>query len=1671
MLLGFQADLTGLRQYLNAIQGLPNRVEALAQRLTQIDLGGRALNGDQGTKLARAILQSFEAELRGFGKFERILSSATRGLNLGLPAGELSQLKRQLGDLATAHEQTADRVQRAQRRSSQTKFPEPPDVRRGVEAQQRATQPQTRIVDPSLLRHPLDDIRDELRRSQRPSGQQPQFPPPPPPRSRPPAAGGDDDDDELGREIKALARRLAELMRPIERDRLRTAVGEASSGQISRRDEKGSRRRELDDSISVEQDEILATQSLLDKKQKLLEIERLITSTLREQAAIGRRIRAELTSQESEQLERQKLIDKQTQARLSLAEQQNLASQRLIRNQEQAKVSPTIFAAEQRAKNIGQERLAQQQLAREQSPGIVGAARAAAISPRSGSQFEDTLRTTRGVAAFTVAAFPLYNVMNLVTQTIRELTVGTLQYDEALSKLAVSLSSNRSDVSGFASDLGAVANQFGLSQDVGVEAGSRAIGTFGLNQQGLTDADKRTFIQDALTIAGQLSYQSGTTDIVNVQQNLAGTLRSFGLANDQIGQLADSTTVVSKRFGLLATDLLNTTAQIGGLAKAGGFSLAQTQAIVASQATRTGQSPDAVAGFLSQVFAQADSTNVRSKFRSVGVDTQGTTLAQQVEQLAALVEQGKISSARLNDIASAFGRGRSSDAFRGLIQGFSDTQAAAADAESRPGAARDVFQQLFNNMNAEVRSLVGNLRGIATEFAKSGALDALGGLVIALERMTSVAYDLLQVFNEIPRPLRSAVINMLAFSFAARKIIEIGGVVKVLQNVGAVLKSLNIFSTAGAVPLGATGAQVAGNVGSAVVQREVAELTKSQRRALALQTALNRPASEALRAAPGGLARGAAGLPGAIRGGASTAIAALGGPAGAAALVTTLAAAGVFEAVRARGETERALDRADQLGNTARTTAELREAAAAQQRAIAQAREEGEGGFDLRTIGTVGLAPLIALATNRDDIERAEQRARALNERAAQLETQDQAEVGTVAAFNGFQSTQDVAQALDDMSNAGFNAVDRLNAVTEAMGVLAEQSRSTAAAVIPEGGQRDFVSLFGSAATRAIQSGIDESRDRADATASGFGSSLLQFTTGINRAGYLQDQQTDRLERVDTDAVAKDLDQFVSQYLTGLGKTGEGQQELSTEELQGLNAAVQTRLRQTLGPKIAGLDRDLQEMIFTFAASNARNLLNQQFGTGADTTVTPQVIQTQLSTGLQELQPAFDYQSQTDALGAARTRRDKLRQQVEAARSQASALSDPKDAKEAFRFIAEAERTLAEYDRSYSELLAVYNSSVARTGISRNDSSALLANQVRQARDLLSTITDPQKRADQLNQIADLVQQQQQQQLGLLEAQSQARLDPRDQRGQAATAVQNARRRLDYLKRHRGGELEIAQAQSALNEALNQQREVALSIDKARAASRIQPGDAVAAAQLALRQAQQDKENALRGSAEYYNALTAIAQARREVANALINRQNNADLLRIDLTNPVAQAQAAIRAARRRLSSATGPDDRESAQLELRNAQNQAEAAAFQQRLSDVQTAEQLGRISHRAYLEYLQSEHNRLASIGKRTRQQQEQLNQIDLLMKAANDELNGQFNIGNIKLPTIYEVRRAIQAGSTGVGDIARYNSSAGMVRITDNSSRQVVLNGVPLAEVIKYVQSVLGTNSSRLVSPGGI
>ena len=315
--------------------------------------------------------------------------------------------------------------------------------------------------------------------------------------------------------------------------------------------------------------------------------------------------------------------------------------------------------------------------------------------------------------------------------------------------------------------------------------------------------------------------------------------------------------------------------------------------------------------------------------------------------------------------------------------------------------------------------------------------------------------------------------------------------------------------------------------------------------------------------------------------------------------------------------------------------------------------------------------------------------------------------------------------------------------------------------------------------------------------------------------------------------------------------------------------------------------------------------------------------------------------------------------------------------------------------------------------------------------------------------------------LSVAEAARRVGRDRRDTVGTTLDELAAARARLDFA-RSGGDQLGALEAQNAIADLEYRLRQEQGAIVTARDQAAVVPGDDIGSAASAIRVAQHNVREALRGTAEWFEAQAELRQAQAEYGRVMRQYAANQRMLSVDMTDPVATARAELDAAQANRAAAASPWEATNAELEVRRNESALEAAAFRQRIGDLQMNEQLGRITHSTYMAYLSAEHQRLSSIANRTRQQQDQLNEVEQLMQAAADEMAGQFNIGDIKLPTVYQVRRAVGA------QIAAERAWSPQAFKNEYNS-QITLNGVDFQQVVDYLNTALGGRVGNVTRRG--
>lgn len=263
----------------------------------------------------------------------------------------------------------------------------------------------------------------------------------------------------------------------------------------------------------------------------------------------------------------------------------------------------------------------------------------------------------------------------------------------------------------------------------------------------------------------------------------------------------------------------------------------------------------------------------------------------------------------------------------------------------------------------------------------------------------------------------------------------------------------------------------------------------------------------------------------------------------------------------------------------------------------------------------------------------------------------------------------------------------------------------------------------------------------------------------------------------------------------------------------------------------------------------------------------------------------------------------------------------------------------------------------------------------------------------------------------------------------------------------------VAQAQNAYDDGVRAQ---AAAIAK----STLYPTDKVGAAKADLDAARANLNVYAKGSKEWADAQAAFTKAQYDYDQAVTDAYFNKVKANSDLTDPIAQAAQEVRKAKAKLNydkkHGADADTINQDQIGLNDKRNSEEATLNQRNNSHLDDLLSAQKISHAQYIQGLQAEAQRiqekLALTKKGTngyQQLQDELLKQEGKIKSASSQMQGMFNLGDIKVPTVYEVRRAIASQSGAASAIA--NS-------TVNNNQHITINGVDIDKALEALERAM-------------
>lgn len=1246
--------------------------------------------------------------------------------------------------------------------------------------------------------------------------------------------------------------------------------------------------------------------------------------------------------------------------------------------------------------------------------GFVGANQRASYGEQLGQTFK-----------FSLMYGSAYQILSGITSTLSATLQEGIAFQQGMTDLVIATGQTREELTGLAKELGDAAVAAGQAPSIGLQIAARAQGLYGVAEgSGATTEQQALTGRIAARVVTQESLVSGM-DASQIQTTMAAITNAFGLGIQGLQYVADLDTYLSKQLGAPTGGTIQSVAESGSVARAAGYSLEETTSIAALLQGRTGQTPSAVAGYMAQIFSREGEAAFGALAQRYGANT-NDPLSTKIDVLAQAYQGA--SSSEQSEISAAFGRGKVQNAVVALLEGYEEAIGAAGRARTEAGGSlQEMTSARLGDIGGQLQITLGVMRDFAGALGQTGILEVLGGLVLVFREFLESATALLRIWNEIPGPIRATIAGLIALNLAMRS---------------------TAVSNAVSGAAGALGLSRAAGV-TALATRTAAG------------TALVTPVGGG---APVALASGAGAR--ALAGNARAGINAMGAVAPLLAFTAVAYLGGTLKALsdRMRETADAGKDLlASGLGADA-TSPELSGRAAELDAQSAQIREANKG--FLASVKNLGADK----SENLGVADAMEAEADRLRQLATDVEAQALSVSSSQQLVSGFDADS-LAESMDLITRTGGTATQQFNALAAALEGGGAQAARIAATFDPQ--------IFASQQAAGIQDAL-----AGAFTLMGTGDVSTKQTLGkLFVPGYDIKMDENIAPGLVRGAISiPDIQERLAAALGNRNLTDLGTEDLTAIASSVVGDAASQALGDTPANSADTIEQARQQMIAALVdvlqteADNYRALIR----TAKDDPLTS----TELTNVIGQIAQAADamrgQRAETDYAGKIRDSRRVIRQILTAIGRSSG------ETPAASLALANARRQLAQDQIAELEALrkaAQANArskaqfrSIGRGFLAREINAAVKGRDADSLGDILSRAGSGaiDLARESIREAIQVAREALRVKVAMARAAAAARaalsglmgvgggggFDPSKVGGAQRDTIkqlQQLQQSLNYVTPAQDGQDEYldmpedAGASGAEKETAAERRAARLSAMATRSES------AIAAARAQIAGARAAMAKAEKGSVEYYSALEQYYAARNALTDAILDYRNNQYLLSIDMTDPLEMAQADLRAAQAKLRSdrGKGADVRAADQVALQNAQNALEATKFSQRLQSVQTAERLGRISHAAYIRYLENEQRRLESIKNRTYQQQQQLDEIDGLLQDAAKELQGQFNIGNINLPTPYEVRRYIeqQSGAEATRSLAAARTSVQAAQTT------IYIDGADTAKVRQIIEQVTG------------
>lgn len=256
----------------------------------------------------------------------------------------------------------------------------------------------------------------------------------------------------------------------------------------------------------------------------------------------------------------------------------------------------------------------------------------------------------------------------------------------------------------------------------------------------------------------------GELDVLTASRYLTSIIQAFNLPASEMVNVFDQINQAQNQFGIRIEDTLAGLSKASGTFKAAGGDLSTLLALITTARRATGQTGEVIGTALARAPNFLRQASNQEFLRGMGIDPEAA-ISDVIER--AFTKAQGLSGQKLQELAAAiFGPQYGARIGTPLLQQFDLYQKVLQDTspEAAKGSAQRELASVLDQTSEELRKVIVQLEVLGSALAEAGALDVFGLLLGTLNLTLETVNALLDVFNELPEPIRKAVVYMGQFA-------------------------------------------------------------------------------------------------------------------------------------------------------------------------------------------------------------------------------------------------------------------------------------------------------------------------------------------------------------------------------------------------------------------------------------------------------------------------------------------------------------------------------------------------------------------------------------------------------------------------------------------------------------------------------------------------------------------------------------------------------------------------------------------------------------------------------------------------------------------------------------------------------------------------------------------